>query len=636
MLRVNRNKVQVKKKDIILPLTIFILVIVGDTLIILNYSKIIMTHPNIKIMDAINLLTQNSKNGKEFVNIKFSKSLFDVYLATQKKLLMFYTALLMLVLGNMFKMKSDFKGIEHGSARWANEKEIKRLHQPKDSFVLADNLYLDPKDEKNKNSNELLVGGSGQGKSYKKVKPDVLQMVGSYIITDPKGELYRDLAKVLKKNGYAVKVLNILDPKYSNGYNPFKYINKDKIESDVLVLVNVFMKNTTDSKKSGGDQFWDDAMKALLTAIFLYLTLEENEEKNFERVFQLVRKVVVDEETGEIDPKRSELERIFKHIEQTNPYHPGLQAYEEFKLGAGKTAKSILISLSVRMNIWISQDICNMTYEDELEIESLGTKKIAIFLITPDINDTFNVLASMFYTQCFMISFYEADYHHNGRLPLMLSFEADEFANIGEIPNFKTIITTCRSRNIRIMPVIQSFSQLENMYKDSWKTILGGCNVINYIGSIEDDTHKYISNKLGKATVYLETQGDSRSSKSSSSSKNGTWIARDLMSQQEVSTMSDENCILFIGGMYPIIAKKFQTENHPMIKDVGSSFPDGIKNNTYIEKEYREIAKARQARAMERRLVKEEILKQNNILKKQFANLKDDELAKDFDEKFSN
>lgn len=618
-----RNRITKKSSNVGFNIFLFILFVFLDVYVVLNYSYVTVNNPNMEITKKLMELSNYLGNAESFKILEMIKNqaVMDTFINTQKYLVIVYIIIGMIIVTKFMEEKQDFKGIEHGSADWADKNDTKRFANSKNTIVLADGLYLDPGDREADNLNELVIGGSGAGKSWRKVKPDIMQMVGSYVVTDPKGELYRDTYKMLKKNGYKIKVLNILQPKFSDGYNPFNYINKEQYQTDVPVLVNCFMKNTSDPNQKGGDPFWEDSMKALLTAIIYYLVLEESENKCFERVFELVRKVSIDEETGEIDESKTELERIFKKIERENPNHPGLQAYEEFKLASGKTAKSILISCAVRLNIWISEDICTMTYNDEMELEKVGTEKTAIFLITPDTDDTFNVLASMFYTQLFKVLFYEADYNNNGKLPYLVSCELDEFANIGEIPNFEKYIATMRSRNVRVAIILQALSQLEKLYKDSWEIILGCCYVTNYLGTTDKKTQKFVSERLGKTTVLVKNKGESKSSKSYSTSDNGNYIARDLMTVDEVNRLSKENSIVLIRGLNPFFCEKFNSKKHPQIKLVGSNFADGIPNNTDIRQVYKD--KAILKLEEHRNRVKLKLEKYNNL---------NDVVEKEFDE----
>lgn len=632
-----KNKINKATSNTHIYIIIALVVVILDIYLVFQFSTVQYKNPGIDFMELFQIFTEESTKSID-TSLIFNKEVWSNFFYAQKNLVIVYVLGIMLILMKILEPKEEFKGMEHGSANWAKKKDYARFINPKNTIVLADKLYLDTKDSEADNFNEMIIGGSGAGKSWRKIKPDILQMVGSYVVTDPKGELYRDTCKVLEKNGYKVKVLNVLQPKYSNGYNPFRYINKETLETDVLSLVNCFMKNTSDSKKQGGDQFWDDSMKALLTAIVFYLVLEENEEKTFERVFDLVRKVSVDEETGDIDESKTELERIFNKVRVEQPYHPGLQAYEEFKLASGKTAKSILISLAVRLNIFINSDICAMTYEDEMELEKIGTEKTAIFLITPDTDETFNVLVSMFYTQLFKVLFYEADFKHNGKLPYLVSCELDEFANIGEIPNFDKYIATMRSRNVRVAIILQALSQLEKLYKESWETILGCCYIFNYLGTTDQKTQKYVNEKLGKTTILSKNRGTSRSAKSSSSNENNNLMARDLMTVTEISQLDKKNSIVFVRGVPPFFAEKFKTQFHPLIGYVGSSFEKDFKNNTNIIERYKEIAEEKLAKLGERR--KEKYEKEKVRLEKiERANeekerLEEEEARRNFEEKY--
>lgn len=410
-------------------------------------------------------------------------------------------------------------------------------------LYLADKLYLDINDKRVHNLNEVIIGESGVGKTFRKIIPDVLQMVGSYVISDPRNEVYEYTHKALKENGYDIKVLNILQ------YNPFKYINKETLATDISSLIDCFIENT--SNKQEHEQFWDNCMKDLLTAIVFYLVLEENEEKNFKRVFDLVSKVSIDEGTGEINESKTELERIFNKIRIEQPYHPGLQAYKDFKKTSGKTVKSILKSLTARLNIFISSDMCAMTYGDEIELEKIGMGKIAIFLKTSDIYEykKLNVLVSMFYTQLFKVLCYEADSKYNGRFPYLVSCEFDEFVNSGKIPNFDTYMATISKRNIRVAITLQGVSQLKGLYKN-WKRILNGCGIFNYMGLLGYETQEYLEYQIQE---YIEGK---------------FGIPKIKTNQLNEFFNNEKNSIVLVRGMTPFFVKKIKTESYPIIKEV--------------------------------------------------------------------
>lgn len=569
----NRNRIQKRKSKInIISVTIFIMIILADLVIVANYSQIVVKNKKISTMDAIAKSFEVAGQKPFAVDIS-NKKIQKEFIETQKILFLAYVMLILLYISKNIGLRKDFKGIEHGSATWGSKSDVKKFSNRK-RIVLSNELFLDPESKIPDNLNELLIGGSGAGKSFRKIKPDIMNMNGSFVITDLKGELVKDCYKVLSENGYKIRILNLLQPRYSNGYNPFRYIDLYKegtLESDVLSLATTFMKNTADNKKGGGDQFWDDAMKALLIAFIFYLVLERPEnERNFENVYNLVRSAKVSEaDEGDIE-EENPLEALFTELEKENFNHPAVKSYQTFKLAAGKTAKSILISLAVRLNVWLSKDICCLTNNDEMELEKIGTEKTAIFLLLPETDDTFKVIASLFYSQLFKILFYEADYNHNGFLPLLVNVEADEFANIGEIPDFDKYIATMRSRNVRASIVVQALSQLEKLYKDTWEIILGNCFAINYLGTTDTKTQEWVSKRLGKATVFLETKGSSKGRKQSSVSENGQYIARDLMTTDEINQMNKDNSIVFLKGFRPFFTTKYDTAKHPLFNKVGS------------------------------------------------------------------
>ena len=594
-----KNIINPKKTDYTLYIILGAIALVVDIFLVLQYSNISVGNPEMNIFDKLAKLGEVENS--DIISLVTNKEVMKCFFETQKTLALGYLIAFLFILIKIFEPKEEFKGIEHGSSDWAKKKDYKRFSNPENTIVLADNLYLDLDDSEADNLNEVVVGGSGAGKSWRKIKPDILQMIGSYVVTDPKGELYRDTCKVLESNGYKVKVLNLISPQCSNGYNPFKYIDEGRLDTDVPVLVNCFMKNTSDNKKGGGDQFWDDSMKSLLTGIVYYLMLNQEEEKSFERVLKLTTNFCVDEESGEIDESKTEIHRIFNKIRSEKPGHPGLIAYDTFLLASGKTAKSIVISLGTRLNIWISKDICALTYKDEMELEKVGTEKTAIFLVIPDTDDTFKVIASMFYTQLFKVLFNQADFVYNGRLPYLVSCELDEFANIGEIPGFDRYIAVMRSRNIRVAIVIQALSQLEKLYKDSWEIILGCCYVFNYLGTTDTKTQEYVNKRLGKTTILAKQRGTNRSSKSASTNENNNYIARELLTVAEIAKLDKTTSIVFVRGVSPFYVDKFRTQNHSLIRYVGSQYEKDYHNNTNIIERYSEISKLRIEQLEERR-----------------------------------
>ncbi len=454
-------------------------------------------------------------------------------------------------------------GKEHGSAKWATEKEMRKLADEDESnnVILTNDARMSLNTRKTlRNLNMLVIGGSGSGKTRFFVKPNLMQHNTSYVVTDPKGELLRSTATMLKEEGYDIKVFNLIDMKHSNTYNPFEYINPRTPDTDIEKLIKNLIKNTTPPKAGTNDPFWENAETVLLKAIMCYLYHEApKEEQNFEMVMELLRAAEIKEEDEDYE---SVLDILFKELEKEKPNHIAVQEYHTFKSGAGKTTKSILISLGVRLSPFNLKDIRNLTRTDNIDLTSIGDKKTALFVVIPDSDSTFNFLVAMLYSQLFDKLYYRADFENNGRLDYHVRFMLDEFANIGEIPDFEKKVATMRSREISASIIIQNLAQLKTMYKDSWESITGNCDTILFLGGKEQSTLEYISKAIGKTTIETKTTGLSRGRQGSSSINYGIH-GRELMTPEEIGTMPNENCILLVRGYNPHYSRKFIIEDHP-------------------------------------------------------------------------
>lgn len=543
------------------------------------------------------------------------------------------------------KKKFHRKGEEHGSARWANKKEIKSLldkppkqkrkladlfkclfkckpkpkkppKPKKGEFILDNNIILtnDVKMSLNtrqtrKNLNVMVIGGSGSGKSRFYVKLNLMQANTSYVCTDPKGELLRSTGKMLESYGYKIKVFNLIDMAHSHNYNPFNYIydvDGNYSTTAVIKMVNVLMKNTQKEGGGGGDQFWDDSTKALLAALCFYLVeCESKEMQNFSEVMKLLKKAEVKEGKDEF---QSDLDLIFDALEHPEKYksedaakneqfkslnlidlaknakpvsqYMCLKYYKDFKKAAGDTAKSILISTAVRLQAFNIPDVMDLTCCDNIHLEMIGDEKTVMYIIIPSSDDTFNFLAAMMYTQLFDVLYDRANFKHGGRLPIHVRCLLDEFANVGTIPRFEELLATMRSMEISANVIIQNLSQLKKMYKDSWENVLGNCDSLLFLGGQEPTTLEHISKTLGKETIDTRSRNRTRGRQGSTSENDGI-LGRELMTVDELKIMKDNECILFVRGIYPFFCDKFVIEKHPNYKRL----EDFDSQNAYLIKD---------------------------------------------------
>lgn len=457
------------------------------------------------------------------------------------------------------------KGCEYGSARWGNAEDIKLYMADKfeDNVILTETerLTMDgrpkagPKYARNKNI--LVIGGSGSGKTRFYVKPNLLQMHSSYVVTDPKGTVLNEVGKALKEGGYAIKVLNTINFKKSMHYNPLAYIRSEK---DILKLVNTIIANTKGEGSQSGEDFWVKAERLYYSALIGYIWYEApKEEKNLNTLIEMINasEAREDDETFE-----NPIDLLFKELEQKNPEHFAVRQYKKYKLAAGKTAKSILISCGARLAPFDIAELRELTEDDELELDTLGDKKTALFVIISDTDDTFNFIVAIMYTQLFNLLCDKADDKYGGRLPVHVRFILDEFANIGQIPKFDKLIATIRSREISASIILQAQSQLKAIYKDNADTIVGNCDTTLFLGGKEKTTLKEISEILGKETIDLYNTGESRG-KETSHSLNYQKTGKELMSMDELSVMDGSKCILQLRGVRPFLSNKYDLTKHP-------------------------------------------------------------------------
>ena len=450
-------------------------------------------------------------------------------------------------------------GEEHGSAAWATPASVNAQFAQKDSIPLTQHVRLGLDTHEHRRSlNVLVIGGSGAAKTRSFVLPNILTANTNYVITDPKSEVLLATGGYLKEQGYDVRVLNLVNLEQSDGYNPFRYLRDEK---DVLKLVNNLIQSTTPKGSHESDPFWTKAETALLQAIILMLFQEAPEyEQNFSMVMRVLEYAEVrEEDEGHVSP----LDLLFESIERRKPDSVAVRQYKVFKLAAGKTAKSILVSTAVRLAPFNLPQIQALTDHDDMDLYTLGEKKVALYAVIPDNDNTFNFLVSLLYAQAFQALYYSADQIHHGPLPRHVRFMLDEFAAM-PLPGFTRELATMRSRSISASVIIQNMAQIKELYKDSWETIPGNCDTILYLGGNESSTHKYVSEMLGKATIDTKTHGQTKG-KSGSYSTNFQMSGRELLTPDEVRKLDNRYALLFIRGASPVMDEKYDLMHHPAI-----------------------------------------------------------------------
>ena len=459
------------------------------------------------------------------------------------------------------------EGREYGSARWGNEKDIEPYIDKKfENNVLltqTERLTMNnrPKNPKYaRNKNVLVIGGSGSGKTRFFVKPNLMQMHSSYVVTDPKGTLVLECGKMLERNGYEIKILNTINFKKSMRYNPFAYL---KSEKDILKLVQTIIANTKGEGEKSTEDFWVKAEKLYYTALIGYIWYEApKEEQNFTTLLAMIDASEVREEDENF---KNAVDYMFEALEKEKPNHFAVKQYKKYKLAAGKTAKSILISCGARLAPFDIQELRDLMKEDELELDTLGEKKTALFVIISDTDDTFNFVVSIMYSQLFNLLCDKADDEYGGRLPVHVRCLLDEFANIGLIPKFEKLIATIRSREISACIILQAQSQLKSIYKDNADTIVGNCDSTLFLGGKERTTLKELSESLGKETIDLYNTSETRSNQKSFG-LNYQKTGKELMSQDEITVMDGGKCIYQLRGVRPFLSDKFDITKHKNYK----------------------------------------------------------------------
>ena len=452
---------------------------------------------------------------------------------------------------------------EHGSAKWGNARQVNRKYVNKDKYynkILTQNVSIGFDGRKHRrNLNTLVCGGSGAGKTRFYAKPNIMNANTSFVVLDPKGELLRDTGNLLKEKGYDIKVIDLINMEKSHCYNPFVYLKDD---NDVQRMVTNLFKNTTPKNSSSSDPFWDQAAMMLLMALVLYLHHEAPEdEQNFPMVMEMIRAGEVREDSEDF---QSPLDILFERLEDENPEHIAIKYYKNYRSGSGKTLKSIQITLVSRLEKFNLETLASITQTDEMELNTLGEKKTAIFAVIPDNDSSFNFIVGMLYTQLFQQLYYSADRVHGGRLPVHVHFVMDEFANVALPDEFDKLLATMRSREISVSIIIQNMAQLKALFEKQWESIVGNCDEFVYLGGNEQSTHEYVSKLLGKETIDTNTYGQSHG-RNGSYSTNWQMAGRELMTPDEVRMMDNQYALLFIRGEKPVKDFKYDVVKHPNI-----------------------------------------------------------------------
>ena len=452
---------------------------------------------------------------------------------------------------------------EHGSAKWGNAKAVDKKYRqnpPSENKLMTQAVRIGLNGKKHRrNLNTLVCGGSGAGKTRFYCKPNLMQANTSFVILDPKGEIVRDVGNLLEKKDYEIRVLDLISMEKSHCYNPFVYLHSD---NDVQRLVTNLFKSTTPKGSQSNDPFWDTSASMLLSALVYYLHYEAPEdEQNFAMVMEMLQAAAIDNEE---DPRPSPLDCLFADLELDRPDHIALKYYRSYHTGSAKTLKSIQITLAARLEKFNLESLAALTSADELDLQSLGEKKVALFALIPDNDSSFNFLVSILYTQLFQQLFYAADHIHGGCLPMPVHFMMDEFANVSLPDDFDKILSVMRSRGVSVSIILQNLAQLKALFEKQWESIVGNCDEFLYLGGNEQSTHKYVSELLGKETIDTNTFGKS-TGRSGNYSTNYQISGRELLTPDEVRMLDNQYAILFIRGERPIMDFKYDIMKHPNV-----------------------------------------------------------------------
>ena len=530
--------------------SIFIFALIG-ILPVIWLGLIIAPHISGGLPEMLSALTEAMEN-------PLNVSLCEDSLKTVLIVLMIYALSIGVAVASMRNYR---KGEEHGSAKWGSKRTIKKKYEQKpksNNKILTNEICMGLNAKAHmRNLNTLVAGGSGAGKTFFFAKPNIMQCNCSFVVTDPKGEIVRDTGAMLKANGYEVLVIDLINMERSNCYNPFKYLQND---NDVQRLVTNLFKSTTPKGSQSNDPFWDTAAQMLLLALIFYLVYEApEEEQNFAMVMEMLRAADVEEDAPNLP---SPVDYIFEDLEEENPNHIALKYYRAYHSGSAKTLKSIQVTLAARLEKFNLDSLASMTSYDELDLQTLGERKVALFAVIPDNDTSFNFLISILYTQLFQQLFYAADSIYKGALPMPVHFCMDEFANISLPDDFDKILSVMRSRGVSVSIIIQNMAQLKALFEKQWESIVGNCDEFLYLGGNEQSTHKYVSELLGKETIDTNTYGKSMG-RNGNYSTNYQITGRELMTPDEVRMLDNKYCILFIRGERPILDLKYNIRNHP-------------------------------------------------------------------------
>ena len=509
-----------------------------------------------------------------------------------KTIFIFLLIYVFIILYYLTTRKNYRKGEEHGSAKWGTAKEVNKKYKQLPELnnkILTKNVVIGLNGKiHRRNLNTLIIGGSGSGKTRFYAKPNIMQCNTSFIVLDPKGEILRDTGNLLEHEGYDIKVLDLINMEKSHCYNPFVYLKSDH---DVQKLVTNLFKSTTPKGSSSSDPFWDTAASMLLLALVFYLVYEAPEyEQNFSMVMEMLRAGNVNEDDDGIP---SVLDILFQELEIRNPEHIAVKYYRDYRGGSAKTLKSIQITLASRLDKFNLESLSQLISKDELDLNSLGEKKTALFALIPDNDTSFNFLVSILYTQLFQQLFFLADHKYRGSLPVHVHFVMDEFANVSLPDDFAKILSVMRSREISVSIILQNLSQLKALFEKDWESIVGNCDELLYLGGNEQSTHKFVSEFLGKSTIDMNSYGKT-AGKNGSYSTNYQLSGRELLTPDEVRMLNNDYAILFIRGEKPIKDRKYDILKHPNIKYTtdgkGKAYIHGIdkiqnniKTNTITE-----------------------------------------------------